>query len=175
MVPRVRLRTGPTPLDAASLRDLALAYVARYATTEARLRRYLQTKLRARGWAGEAPPPVDALIARCAEQGFVDDAAFGEGRTRSLAARGYGPRRVAAGLAAAGIARDMARGLAEGIAAAGAARRYAERRRFGPWDREPADPARRQRQFAAMLRAGHAPAIVRAILGGGGSNGEDAD
>ena len=170
----MRPRTGPTPLDAVSLRELALAYVARYATTEARLRRYLNSKLRARGWAGEAPPPLDALVARCAEQGFVDDAAFGEGRARSLAARGYGPRRVAAGLAGAGIAGDMARGLAQGIDAEAAARRYAERRRFGPFDPQPPDPDRRRRQLAAMLRAGHSPDIARRILAGDGERRDGA-
>lgn len=176
MVPKMRPRPEPRPLEASSLRDLALAYVGRFATTEMRLRRYLARKLRERGWAGEGDPPVDALVAKCVGQGFVDDTAFGEARARSLAGRGYGARRVAASLGAAGIARDTAQAIAGEVDPEAAARRYAERRRFGPWDREPADRDRRQRQLAAMLRAGHSPEIARRVLSDvAGRGGEEDD
>lgn len=164
MVSRMPPRTPPPPLTRDTLRDLALAYVGRFATTEARLRLYLARKLRERGWAGEGEPPLEALVAKCADQGFVDDAAFGAARARSLARRGYGPRRVAANLGAAGLARAAARSIADNVDAEAAALRYAERRRFGRFGAAPPDPDAARRQFAAMLRAGHAPAIVRTVL-----------
>ena len=44
---------APKPLDAPRLEELALAYVARFATSAAKLETYLRRKLRERGWEGE--------------------------------------------------------------------------------------------------------------------------
>jgi regulatory protein len=151
-----RQRRAPTPLDAARLDELALTYVARFATTAAKLQRYLARKLRERGWEGEREPDLAALAARYVELGYVDDEAFARARSGSLLRRGYGARRVGEALREAGIGeaiRDEVR------ASAGAERRaalaLARKRRFGPFGRDALDPARRQKQIAAMLRAGH--------------------
>ncbi|MFK4872313.1 hypothetical protein ACI3K3_09880, partial [Novosphingobium sp. ZW T3_23] len=75
-------RRNPQPLTEQRLEELALAYVARFATTQGKLRDYLQRKLRERGWVGaedgEADgrdaPDLDRLIGRYVELGYVDDA-----------------------------------------------------------------------------------------------------
>jgi regulatory protein len=95
-----------TPLDRAGLDRLAIAYVGRYATTRAKLAAYLRRKLAERGWEGPGPAPVEAIVERCAELGYVDDRAFAEARAVSLTRRGYGPRRLAAALLGAGIEPD---------------------------------------------------------------------
>jgi regulatory protein len=138
-----------TPLDRAGLDRLAIAYVGRYATTRAKLAAYLRRKLAERGWEGPGPAPVEAIVERCAELGYVDDRAFAEARAASLTRRGYGPRRLAAALLGAGIEPDdMAQ-----------ARERAEQDAASPPDRDG-----QRRAFAAMLRAGHAPDVVRRIL-----------
>ena len=154
------------PLDEASLNELMLAYVARFATSRAKLGAYLARKLRERGWSGPGEPPVPELVAKATRSGFVDDAAYALGKARSLTARGYGGRRVAQALQAAGVAdedgqaaRDHAR-----EAAAEAALRFARRRRFGPFAASPPDPATRERQLAAMIRAGHDFRLAKAVL-----------
>ena len=157
-------RSPPPPLDAAALRALALRYVARYATSTAKLRQYLVRKIKERGWEGAAPD-IEALTARMVELGYVDDRAFGEARVRGLAARGYGARRVSQALSASGLERALVAELAAAPDADAAAETYARRRRFGRWDSAPADPLRARRQFAAMLRAGHAPAAIKRVLG----------
>ena len=153
------------PLDAAAIERLAIDYVGRYATTRAKLHAYLQRKLRTRGWAGEAPPPLDAIVARLAALGFVDDRAFAAARGAGLSRRGYGMRRVGDALRAAGIdADDAAPALEEaGEAVWTSAEAFAKRRRIGPFSSEPGDPDRRRRGFAAMLRAGHSPRIAKAF------------
>ena len=152
-----RRKTGKKPLDQQALEQLALAYVARYATSSAKLIAYLKRKIRERGWQ-EDEPPADprALAERYVELGYIDDAAFARMRQDGLLRRGYGKRRVDQALGQAGI--DD--GLREEIAPAEAARRHAllafvRRRRFGPFASEPPDQARREKQLAAMLRAGH--------------------
>lgn len=152
-------------LDAAALDRVALDYVARYATTRAKLRAYLERKLAARGWAGEEPPPLDATIARLAGSGFVDDRAFALARTAALSRRGYGARRVGAALHAAGIdAGDAEPALAAaGEDAWSAAAAFAKRRKIGPFSTMPSDQEGRRKAFAAMLRAGHSLAVARAF------------
>lgn len=161
-----REKPPPRPLDAAALRDLALRYVGRYATSEAKLRRYLGRKLFERGWDGDGAAPVDAVVARMAELGYVDDRVFAEARARGLGGRGFGARRVDADLAAAGIDRGLAAEVSRAeIDPLAAAVAFARRRRFGPFDRAAGDPDRRRKQFAAMMRAGHGVGETRRVLG----------
>lgn len=141
---------------------MALAYVARFATSAGKLGGYLRRKLRERGWEGEAPADVDSLIERFVRAGYVDDAGFARAKAQGLMRRGYGARRVDQALGAAGIADDL-REDARGTEAErrGAALVMARKRRFGPFDRARGgdaaglDPATREKQVAAMLRAGH--------------------
>lgn len=154
------------PLDEEKLNELALAYVARFATSRARLASYLARKLRERGWAGAGEPPVATLVAKAAAAGFVDDAAFALSKARSLTGRGYGARRVDQALHAAGIEQsdgEAARGHAQDDAVE-AALLFARRRRIGPFAAERADPAAREKALAAMIRAGHGFRLAKSIL-----------
>jgi regulatory protein len=157
---------SPKPLDAQSLSELALAYVARFATSRAKLASYLRRKLRERGWVGDEEPPIDAVVERCCRSGFVDDRAYALSKSQVLARRGYGENRLAQSLRAAGISEDDA-GPARRLAAEEAGRaalRFAERRRIGPFAREQADLAGRQKALAAMVRAGHSFDLARRIV-----------
>lgn len=146
----------PKPLDATRLNELALAYVGRFAVSAGRLDAYLRRKLRERGWAGEGEAPVGELVARMVAAGYVDDAAYASAKTGSLLRRGFGMRRVRQALHAAGIdetGRDSATpSLAEQRRAA---LLMARKRRFGPFGSQAPDRTAREKQLAAMLRAGH--------------------
>lgn len=157
---------APRPIDAAGLEALALAYAGRYATTRAKLAFYLERKLAMRGWEGESAPPIAAIVERFAERGYVDDAAFAAARGAALGRRGYGARRIAEALRAAGVdshdsapVQQTARDEALTLALA-----YAKRRRIGPFARlEDRGPDARRRAFAALLRAGHETEIARRV------------
>ncbi|HEX6741396.1 MAG TPA: RecX family transcriptional regulator, partial [Sphingomicrobium sp.] len=56
-----RSRRPPAPLDEQRLDELALRYVGRFATTRAKLRSYLERKLRERGWKGNRPADAEAI------------------------------------------------------------------------------------------------------------------
>lgn len=160
-----RKRRQPPPLDDAALRDLALAYAARFATTRARLLRYLGRKLKERGWAGEQPANPEALADRLATLGYVDDAAFAVMKGRAMAARGLGRRRVNEALAAAGVAPDDRGEDPDEQTALAVAVAFARRKRLGPFARVATDdPASRQKALAAMLRAGHSMGAARTVL-----------
>ncbi|RZF64543.1 regulatory protein RecX [Sphingomonas populi] len=162
--PEERRRTVP-PLDAATLERLALRYVERFATTRGRLSAYLMRKIRERGWEGE-PPDTVALAERLAELGYIDDRAFGEAKAGAMLRRGLGRRRVAGALRAAGIGAEDAAAIAPSVEAGGlaAALAFARRRRIGPFATDIADRALREKQIAAMIRAGHDMDIARKIV-----------
>lgn len=163
------------PLDAARLRDLALHYAARFATTGARLEGYLARKIKERGLAEDAEGrreevDIPALVARLVALGYVDDDAYARSRARDLGARGYGGRRVEQALRFAGVDEGLRQAHAPGEAASRrAAALMAQKKRLGPWSAaSTTDPlaARKahEKAVAAMLRAGHQYAHVRFIL-----------
>lgn len=158
-------RRAVPPLDAAALDRLALRYVERFATTRGRLTDYLRRKIRERGWDG-APADPAALAERFAELGYIDDRAFGEARAASMARRGLGARRVEGALRAAGIVGDDAQAIAPAIAdrAVAAAVAFAKRKRIGPFAATEPDRPLREKQLAAMVRAGHGFDLARRIV-----------
>lgn len=160
------------PLDQAALKDLALSYAARFATTGAKLENYLARKIRERGVAEDEDSDgtrrtseldVTGLVTRLIELGYVDDDAYARSKSRDLTARGYGARRVEQALWAAGVEEQVRADHTPGEAESRrAAVLLAKKRRFGPFGvSAPTDEPReerhkrREKQVAAMLRAGH--------------------
>lgn len=153
------------PLDPARLDELALAYVARFATSAGKLSDYLARKLRERGWEGDVAPDPAEVVERMVRAGYVDDAAYARAKGAGLLRRGYGERRVEQALRAAGIDEDLRHDLR---ASEGERRRaalaLARKRGFGPFGRDLPDRALRQKQIAAMLRAGHPLEAARELV-----------
>lgn len=146
---------------------MALAYVARFATSAGKLGDYLRRKLRERGWEGDAPADIPALIERFVDVGYVDDAGYARAKGQGLLRRGYGVRRIDQALTQAGIAeehRDEARG--EVAERRRAALTMARKRRFGPFGPAggPSDRAACEKQVAALLRAGHPLEYARRLV-----------
>lgn len=169
-------RRSPPPLDAATLEALALRYVERFATTRGKLADYLARKVRERGWTGATADPA-ALAERMAQLGYINDGLFAEARARSLTRRGYGVRRVSQALRAAHVEEsDAAPALEQSTEEAFAsALALARRRRFGPYAKASADDRTRERQIAAMLRAGHSFALARRIVSAAPGDVPEAD
>ena len=172
-----RKRRKNAPLDETSLRDLALAYVARFATTAAKLEGYLARKIRERGVAEDDEGRVHeldvaGLVSRLIELGYVDDDAYARSRSRDLTQSGFGKRRVEQSLWSAGVEE---RARTDHAPSEGTGRRaamlLAKKRGFGPFARQSfededfeAQRKRREKQIAAMLKAGHLYEHVQFIL-----------
>lgn len=171
--PEIALRPPP---DEAALREAALNYLARYATTEAGLRQVLhrridlwarqatgQDDVRERAIAAKASVP--AVIARLVELGLLNDAVFAESRARGLALSGRSRREIATRLMAKGI--DPARAksvLPEGEAAElVSALILTRKRRIGPF-RKTAEPDR-NRELGVLARAGFPRDVALRALG----------
>ncbi len=171
---------GPLPTEAL-LHEAALNHLARFAATEAGLRRVLERRVdrwaRRSEAAGEAS---DAVAPRAAEakrhaatvarklagSGAVDDAAFAAARARRLSRGGRSRRAIAAHLAAKGVARDAAdAALPEGEEAElDSALALCRRRRAGPFAPGPLPPEARLKALAVLARAGFPRGVAEAAL-----------
>ena len=168
----------PAP-DEGSLYQAALRHLARYAATEAGLRRVLLRRVDR--WARLQPDPdaaapvlaaaraaVEATIARLMQAGAVSDTAFAESRARSLVRAGQSGRSVQARLVAKGVAPELARAASarDADTELGAALVLVRKRRIGPFrEGEDVDMAGRVKQMAMLARAGFSRAVAEQALG----------
>ena len=163
---KYRQKRPPKPLDEAALNDLALRYVARFATTSAKLVAFLLRKLRERGVVdGSEPIDVSAIVQRLVELKYIDNEAYAEAKANGLLRRGYGARRVEQTLRGAGIEAGIRDSLAPNeLSARHAALAMARKKRFGAFGVELPDRALREKQLAAMVRAGHSFDVARQLI-----------
>ncbi len=166
----------PRRLTPADLKGAALDYLDRFAATRARLRQVMLRKIRNSVRAhGDDPAPLvaalDETIQWLEAGGFLSDRAYAEAKARALAARGTSRAHIIARLAAKGVETDTARAAVDRLSTEfeepelEAARRYARRRRLGPYRN--ADEARadcREKDLAAMARAGFAGRVARQVI-----------
>ena len=166
------------PVSAAWLERVALHYLDRYSASTEMLRRTLRRRVDKRCRAREEDPGahvalIEDTVARALRAGLVDDARFTAARLATLRRRGVSTRGAGAKLAAKGVARETVeaalegeRNEADGDAEidAVAAQTYARRRRLGPYRRPDAREAHRERDLAAMARAGFAYGIAKAVI-----------
>lgn len=166
-----RMAEKPAP-DAASLREAALAHLARFAATEAGLARVLARRVdrweRAGGdavAARAARAAIPGIVRDLATAGAVDDAAFAVARARRLARAGASRRAVTVHLASRGVSAEIAQ-VADPESAERdytAALAYARRRRIGPFGTG-SDGADRLKELAKLARAGFSRAVAERVL-----------
>lgn len=170
------------PLTKAYLERAALHYLERYASSVEGLRRVLMRRVdkaarEDRCDRAEAAPWVDEVVARYAASGIVDDRSFAEGKAASLRRRGESARRITMKLREKGVDGDLIDTVLEeqdgdkgDAAEIAAACRFARRRRLGPMRAPEEREERRDRDMAALARAGFSLDIARRVL-----DLEDAD
>ncbi len=170
----------PRRLAVGDLDQIALDYLARFATSRKRVEDMLTRRIRKSAhFHGDDPAPLLAaipeIIAKLQRQRFLDDASFAGMKAASLTRRGTSRQKVAAKLAHLGINPDdrskALGGLADefGNAEEAAAIAYAKRRRLGPYRARHIAGAQRteqeKRDLAAMARAGFGFDLARRVLG----------
>lgn len=161
------------------LRNSAAYYLERWPATTGRLRLVMMRKVdrSLAFWGGdrdEAAEMVEALIVKLSEAGWLDDARFVAARVEELHRRGGSQRAIRAKLAQQRAPRELvdeALVALQGDGERRAAIVYARRRRLGPFRRDLDErPARRDKDLAAMARAGFSWSDASAII-----DAEDAE
>jgi len=168
-------RRKPRPATQERLRKAALHYIDRYATSAKNLHEVLMRRVtRSARLHGTDPEEgrewaLD-IVRELVERGLVDDRRYAETRARSLHRTGASKRRIAMALKTKGVgADDIEYALTELDEAhrnteMAAARNYARRRRFGPWRDADARAERRDRDLAAMARAGFGYMVSQKVI-----------
>jgi regulatory protein len=173
------IQPGPPP-DAQELQNAALDYLARYAATEAGLRRILERRidrwLRRAGdadretiaaQASAARVAVREVVARLVAAGAVNDAKYAENRARSLVRSGRSRRATDAQLRAKGVDSATVQSVLPEDAETelAAALVLARKRRIGPFRRgAAADEAGRKQELGVLARAGFPQDVARRAL-----------
>ncbi len=159
------------------LTKAALHYLERFATSRDNLRRVLMrrvvTSARLHGTdPDEGAGVIEDLLDRLAAQGLLDDATYAEGRVAALRRRGASERLVRLKLRGKGVEDDhidaalgrWAEDTDGDDPEFAAALNLARRRRLGPF-RDPDRRAEtRDKDMAALARAGFDPDVARRVI-----------
>lgn len=169
-------RKPPKRVTLPYLENAALHYLERFASSTANLRRVLMRKVERSAQAHgtdreEGARWVEELIARYQRSGLLNDETYARMRAESLHRRGSSTRAIREKLASKGIDRDEAdKALesleedVEGDLNLSAALALARRRRLGPYRLPEQRAAHREKDLAALGRAGFAYDIARRVV-----------
>lgn len=166
----------PRKVSPRYLENAALHYLRRYAATVNQLRRVLTRKVDRSlkfhgGDRSEALAWVEALLEKLVRSALLNDDAYAEMKARSLRASGRSARLISQKLRHKGVpeplvARTLAEATAE-IPEEQAAWTWARRKRLGPFRASESDrKALRQRDLAALARAGFGFGVARQVIDG---------
>jgi regulatory protein len=160
----------PRPVTPTYLERAALHYLERYTSSAENLRRVLTRKVRRRLEPGQpVTEDLAAMIAEVVERvirsGLVDDRSYADTKVSALMRRGTSTRSIRTKLLAKGVPDETIAGVLETNEPDDLvlARRYAQRKRLGPWRREP-NPELREKDLAALCRAGFSYRVASAVL-----------
>jgi len=177
MPPAGNKRSGPRRATQKHLQNAAEHYLARFATSTENLRRVLMRKV----WrsaqvhetdADKGAAHVEEIIARCRDLGYLDDQAYADMRVRGLRGRGVSARMIRQRLKEKGIEAETADAAVTRFDDEDgghepdfqAAVRLARRRRLGPFDMTGTREERREKQLAALARAGFGYDVARRVI-----------
>lgn len=173
----------PKRISKNALENAALFYLERFSASAETLRRVLLRRVeRAAKVHGDDPAEgavlVADLVSRYQASGLLDDQRYAEGKSRSLLRRGCSPRAIRQDLARRGVAVALIDDALQGLQADladdapsldhAAAEAYVRRRRLGPFRPPEMRAEYRDRDMAALGRAGFSWEIARQVIDGEG-------
>jgi regulatory protein len=157
-----RSRRRPEPLDEAALYQYAVGALARQMRTVAELKRLMSRRVE-QGETGESK--MAAVVARLADQHYLDDRAFASTYTRLRQEnQSFGRRRVQQELTRKGVQADLVASTLETayaqVSEEELVRRYVARKRI----KKPQDEKETARLVRRLVGAGFSFAVISALL-----------
>jgi regulatory protein len=172
-----RGKRPPPKITPSYVENAAMHYLERFSSSTANLKRVLMRKAdrSLAHWGGErsdALAVIDAVIMKLAGLGYLDDAAYAAAKARGLHRRGTSGRVIRAALAAKGVASEQADAALGGLADEAeepdhaACLNLARRRRLGPFRLAEKQAEFRDKDMAALARAGFSWDVVKRVMAG---------
>ena len=157
-----RARSRPEPLDEAALYQYAVGALARQMRTVAELKRLMSRRVE-QGEVGESK--MAAVVARLADQHYLDDRAFASTYTRLRQEnQSFGKRRVQQELTRKGVQAELVASTLETayaqVSEEELVRRYVARKRI----KKPQDEKETARLVRRLVGAGFSFAIISTLL-----------
>ena len=157
-----RARSRPEPLDEAALYQYAVGALARQMRTVAELKRLMSRRVE-QGEVGETK--IAAVVARLADQHYLDDRAFASTYTRLRQEnQSFGKRRVQQELTRKGVQAELVASTLEtayaGVSEEELVRRYVARKRI----KKPQDEKETARLVRRLVGAGFSFAIISTLF-----------
>ena len=118
----------------------------------------------------EMSAAIDSLVDKLTRLDLINDRRYADSKIAALHARGRSERAIRAALASKGVDTSIvddawyAQFSDPAVAERAAAIRYVRRRRFGPYRAETDRAARREKDLAAMARAGFGYGVAKDVL-----------
>lgn len=170
-----RPRKLPRKITPRYLENAALHYLKRYASSVANLRRVLMRKVDRSikvhgGDRAQFEAMVDELLGRLERASLLNDEAYARGKVASLRRRGTSARAIAFKLKQKGLDEKLVTQQLEAWEEASpdaelqAAEALARRRKLGPYGKPELRRERRQKDLAALVRAGFAYPVAKKIV-----------
>lgn len=157
-----------------ALESAALHYLERYASSAENLRRVLMRRVDRAAHAGmieraDGAARVAAVIDKLTARRLLDDKLYAEGRARSLSRQGRAASVIARRLQVKGVKGEALDGALatleeEGHSDLAGALRLARRRKLGPFRAKSERKERRDKDMAALGRAGFSFEIARKVI-----------
>ncbi len=168
-------RKEPKKATSRHLENAALHYLQRFASSTENFRRVMMRRVERSARIhdtdqAEGAAMIEDLIRRFSGAGLLDDSVYAAGKALSLFRRGAPPRAIRAKLKSKGVddgAIDAALAALTDEAAEpefAAACVFARRRRLGPYRVKPGREERREKDLAALARAGFGYGVALSVV-----------
>lgn len=171
-----RKRRIPRKATKSHLENAALHYLERFSSSSENLRAVLLRRVRRSAHFHDTDPEegmawVDEIISRFLDSGLLDDRSYAANRVRSLHARGNSRRTILMKLRAKGVDSDLIELALESLGQEEdidldliAALKLAKKRRLGPFHIDGLREERREKDMAALARAGFSYHIAQQVI-----------
>jgi len=171
-----RKRRVPRKATKSHLENAALHYLERFSSSSQNLRAVLLRRVRRSAYHHDTDPEegatwVEEIISRFLDVGLLDDKAYAENRVRSLHDRGNSRKATLMKLRAKGISTELVHEALESLEQetnedmeVTAALKFAKRRRLGPYRTDEKREEAREKDMAALARAGFSYHIAQQII-----------
>ncbi len=176
----------PRPVSAQSLRNAALRYLDRFATSRENLRQVLMRRVHKSNYhhdtsVQEGIDWIEDILNKLEKANFINDKTYAEGRAGALHRKGTSLRVIKMKLMEKGVSEDDIAFALESLREEtqspnlerDAAIALAKRRRLGPWRLPEKREALKEKDLAAMARVGFSYDLARDVIEA--SSPEDLD
>lgn len=171
-----RKRRVPRKATKSHLENAALHYLERFSSSSQNLKSVLMRRVRRSAYHHDTDPEegaewIDEIISRFLDSSLLDDRVYADSRVRSLHARGNSRKTILMKLRAKGIGAELVEPVLEQLGQDEnedvdliAALKFAKRRRLGPYRIDDQREERREKDMAALARAGFSYHIAQQVV-----------